>query len=123
MLCNMGDEDFASRMAAMWDGQAGVALFAPDAPTVQFGDFHFGRPLDSLPRPRHPMLLAWPVNNYWDTNTPRVQYGSMQLRYGFATFGSVDLPAIRQKAEIFRQPFLAWPITAKGRDGDQGHFR
>jgi len=24
-------------LAAMWDGQAGVALFMPDAPTVQFG--------------------------------------------------------------------------------------
>ena len=58
--------------AAIWDSQAGVALFASEAPAVQFGGFHFGPPLDALPRPRNPLLLAWPANNYWDTNTPRV---------------------------------------------------
>jgi len=109
--------------AAMWDDDAGVGLFAPDAPTVQFGDFHFGRPLDKLPRPTHPMLLAWPVNNYWDTNTPRVQPGRIHLRYGFVTFGKADLPALRKKAEIFRQPLLAWPVTMGGRGRDEGHFR
>ncbi len=110
-------------LAAMWDDRAGAALFVPDAPTVQFGDFHFSRPLDSLPRPCDPMLLAWPVNNYWDTNTPRVQYGSIHLRYGFATFGSFDLTALRQKAEVFRQPLLAWPVTRGGRAAEEGVFR
>jgi alpha-mannosidase len=109
--------------AAMWDSRAGVALFASDAPTVQFGDFHFGRPLDTLPRPQDPMLLAWPVNNYWDTNTPRVQAGRIHLRYGFFTFGSADLAALRRKAEAFRQPLLVWPVTTGGRDGDEGRLR
>lgn len=109
--------------AAMWDDDAGVGLFAPDAPTVQFGDFHFGRPLDRLPRPTHPMLLAWPVNNYWDTNTPRVQPGRIHLRYGFVTFGKADLPNLRKKAEIFRQPLLAWPVTMGGRGRDEGYLR
>jgi len=108
--------------AAMWDSNAGVALFAPDAPTVQFGDFHFGPPLDSLPRPGNPMLLAWPVNNYWDTNTPRVQYGRIHLRYGFVTFGRADLPALRTRAEVFRQPQLIWPVTTGGRGKDEGQF-
>jgi len=110
-------------LATMWDDHAGVGLFAPDAPTVQFGDFHFGRPLDSLPRPKHPMLLAWPVNNYWDTNTPRVQSGRIHLHYGFVTFGRADLPALRKKAEIFRQPQLIWPVTTGGRGRDEGNFR
>ena len=110
-------------LAAMWDEKGGVALFAPDAPTVQFGDFHFGRPLDRLPRPADPMLLAWPVNNYWDTNTPRVQAGRIQLRYGFVTFGKCDLAALRVRAELFRQPLLAWPITSGGRGRDEGRFR
>jgi hypothetical protein len=108
--------------AAMWDRQSGVALFAPDAPAMQLGGFHFGRPLDSLPRPENPQMLAWPVNNYWDTNTPRVQYGHIHLRYGFATFGQVDLPALRKQAEIFRQPQLAWPITVSGRGKDEGRL-
>jgi hypothetical protein len=109
--------------AAMWDGKSGVALFASEAPAMQLGDFHFGRPLDALPRPENPRLLTWPLNNYWDTNTPRVQYGHIHLRYGFTTFGQVDLVALRKKAETFRQPLLAWPITTGGRDKDEGLFR
>jgi hypothetical protein len=108
--------------AAMWDGESGVALLTPDAPVVQFGDFHFGPPLDSLPRPSNPLLLAWPVNNYWDTNTPQVQAGRVHLRYGFVTFGLVDLPALRRRAEIFRQPRLIWPVTTGGRDAGKGKF-
>ncbi len=109
--------------AAMWDDQAGVGLFAPDVPTVQFGDFHFGSPLETLPRPTNPLLLAWPVNNYWDTNTPRVQAGRIQIRYGFVTFGRADLAALRIQAELFRQPLLAWPVTTGGRGRDEGRFR
>ncbi len=108
--------------AAMWDNRAGVALFASESPVVQFGDFHFGRPLDTLPRPRDPMLLSWPVNNYWDTNTPRVQSGRIHLRYGFHTFGLADLAALRRKAEAFRQPLLVWPVTTGGSDGAEGTF-
>lgn len=110
-------------LATMWDDQGGVGLFTPDAPTVQFGDFHFGRPLDTLPRPSDPMLLSWPVNNYWDTNTPRVQSGRIQLRYGFFTFDRFDMTTLRKRAEVFRQPILAWPITSGGRDRDEGRFR
>jgi alpha-mannosidase len=74
---------------------------------VQFGDFHFGRPLETLPQPRTPMLLALPVNNYWDTNPPRAQYGGIHLRYVSWTFKKADLAAICGRAEKFRQPFLA----------------
>ncbi len=109
--------------AAMWDDHAGVALFASEAPAVQFGDFHFGPPLDALPRPRNPLLLSWPANNYWDTNTPRVQSGVIHLRFGLVTFGRVDLLALRTQAEVFRQPQLSWPITTGGRGNAEGHFR
>lgn len=109
-------------LATMWDGQAGVALFLPDAPLVQFGDFHFGRPLDAVPRPENPLLLAWPINNYWDTNTPRVQNGRILLHYGLITYGKTELAVLRQKAEIFRQPLLVWPVTTGGRDKAEGSF-
>lgn len=107
--------------AAMSDQRGGVALFTPDAPMVQFGDFHFGRPLDTLPRPRNPLLLAWPVNNYWDTNFPRVQAGRIRLRYGLMTFGGAPDPAaLRYASRKFRQPPLLWPVTANGRKPGQG---
>ncbi len=110
-------------MVTMWDDRSGVALLLPDAPTVQFGDFHFGPPLEALPRPKDPLLLAWPVNNYWDTNTPRVQSGRIQLRYGLVTYSKFDLPMLRKRAEIFRQPVLVWPITGGGRGRDEGRLR
>jgi hypothetical protein len=52
-----------------------------------------------------------------------VQYGRIHLRYGFGTFGKADLAAIRGRAEMFRQPFLAWPVTSGGRDRDEGKLR
>ena len=110
-------------LAAMWDDNGGVALFTPDAPMVQFGDFHFARPLDVLPRPAQPLLLAWPVNNYWDTNFPRVQAGHIRLRYGLLTFaGPADAAHLRAAAAQFRQPPLIWPVTTHGRQPAHGTF-
>lgn len=107
--------------AAMSDERGGVALFMPDAPMVQFGDFHFGRPLDALPRPRNPLLLAWPVNNYWDTNFPRQQCGRIRLCYGLLTFGgAADAVALRAASQKFRQPPLLWPVTSHGRNTGEG---
>jgi hypothetical protein len=111
----------AGTFAAMADDRGGVALFTPDAPMVQFGDFHFGRPLDSLPRPQNPLLLAWPVNNYWDTNFPRVQSGRIRLRYGLLTFGgSADFLQLGAAAQGFRQAPLIWPVTTGGKPAGQG---
>lgn len=107
--------------AAMSDERGGVALFTPDAPMVQFGDFHFGRPLDALPRPQNPLLLAWPVNNYWDTNFPRVQSGRIQLCYGLLTFGGpADAAKLSLAAQRFRQPSLIWPVTTGGKRAGHG---
>ena len=111
----------AETFAALSDDRGGVALFTPDAPLVQFGDFHFARPLDVLPRPENPLLLAWPVNNYWDTNFPRVQGGRIRLRYGLLPFGGpVDPAALRSASLKFRQPPLLWPVTRHGRISGQG---
>src|SRR4029077_11235086 len=68
--------------AAIAGADGGVALLSPDAPLVQLGDFHFGPPLDALPRPPNPLLLACAYNNYWDTNFPRVDSSRIRLRYG-----------------------------------------
>jgi len=107
-------------VAAMWDERFGVAIFSPDAPMAQFGDFHFGRPLDAVPRPENPLLLAWPMNNYWDTNFPRVQTGHVALKFGFLTFDNADASALQRAGRIFRQPALIWPVAAHGRAAGEG---
>ena len=111
----------AGTFAAMADDRGGVALFTPDAPMVQFGDYHFGRPLKRLPRPENPLLLAWPVNNYWDTNFPRVQNGRIRLSYGFLTFGGPADPAqLSAASQRFRQLSLIWPVTSGGKPAGHG---
>jgi hypothetical protein len=113
----------AETVAAMWDDDGGVALLTPDAPLVQFGDYHYGPPLDSVPRAENPLLLAWPVNNYWDTNFPLNQPGRFTLRYGLLTLNKMDAGVAREHAERFRQPSLIWPITSGGRAAGEGTLR
>jgi len=107
-------------VATLWNETGGVALFTHEAPMVQFGGYHFCRPMEKLPRPENPLLLAWPVNNYWDTNFPRIQSGRIRLRYGLLLFGKMTLADIRAHALRFRQPALAWPVTTGGRDEGSG---
>jgi hypothetical protein len=97
-----------------------VALMTPDAPLVQFGDFHFGPPLDAVPRVRDPLLLAWPANNYWMTNYPLVQAGRMRLRYGLSTHACWDENAITELAHEMRHAPLVWPVTTEGREPGTG---
>jgi alpha-mannosidase len=102
--------------AAIAGAEGGVALLTPDAPLVQFGDFHFGPPLDALPRPASPLLLAWAYNNYWDTNFPRVDSSRIRLRYGLLVLDPhPDLAAVRKHGHRFASPPLIWPVTGAGR--------
>jgi alpha-mannosidase len=92
-------------------GPAGrvAALFCPDAALVQAGGFGFGRLLGEVPRPEKPVLLAWPINNYWYTNYPLTQPGLTVLRYGFLTSAAADTAGLGQRAREFIHPLLAHP--------------
>jgi hypothetical protein len=95
----------------------GATLFCPDAPLVMPGDFHFGPPLESVPRPANPLLLAWPLNNYWNTNFPLSQPGRIRLRYGLRTHGPFDAAEAGRQAAAFANPILAHPLFS-GNDGE-----
>jgi hypothetical protein len=112
----------AQSAAVMWDERGAVALLTPDAPLIQFGDFHFGPPPDRIPREANPLLLSWPVNNYWDTNFPQVQTGRVRLRYGLLTLPTADLGEVAARAANLRSPVLTWPVTTGGRASSEGRL-
>ncbi len=80
----------AESFATMHSPDRGVALFCPDAPKAMAGGFYFGPTLAEVPRIANPLLLAWPLNNYWNTNFPLTQPGKIRLRYGLVTYGVFD---------------------------------
>jgi alpha-mannosidase len=112
----------AESFAAIGDESGAVVLLCPDAPLVQFGDFHFGPPLDEVPRPPKPLLLAWPVNNYWDTNFPRTETRTIRLRYGFVAVDELDEKAIGPHAARFAQPPFVWPVSGARIRESSGSF-
>jgi hypothetical protein len=105
-------------MAALHGGNRTAALVCPDATLVQPGGFFFGRLLREVPRRRNPLLLAWPLNNYWNTNFPFTQPGIIRLRYAFLTSGSFDAADLMARAGAFIHPLIVHPASREGtKDG------
>jgi hypothetical protein len=104
----------AESFVALHSATRGAALFCPDAPMVQAGGFHFGPPLERVPRNANPLLLAWPINNYWQTNFPLTQPGRICLRYGLLTHAPFDVSEVQRQAAAFAQPVLVHPAFGGG---------
>ena len=88
----------------------GVTLYCPDAPLVQIGNFNWARKQDSIPRPEHPLLLAWPMNNYWETNFRASQPGIVELRYSFVSHGRFDPVRTVLQAQQTWNPPVTHPV-------------
>lgn len=99
----------AKSYVAMHSADRGATLFCPDAPLAMAGGFNFGPPLEAIPRNADPLLLAWPMNNYWNTNFPLTQPGKHKFRYGLMTHGAFDASAARAHAAAFANPIIVHP--------------
>jgi hypothetical protein len=100
--------------AAIHTPDRGVTLYCPDAPMVQAGGFNFGRQHESIARDPHPLLLAWPMNNYWNTNFAQVQPGPVRFRYELATHGAFDAVRAVRQAQAVTTPVLEHPVYQIG---------
>jgi alpha-mannosidase len=72
---------------------------------VQIGDFNWAKKQDAIPRRANPLLLAWPMNNYWETNFRANQPGEVEFRYSFASHGAFDpARAVQEGQDTWNPP-------------------
>ena len=97
------------KSVSMFDGNGGVTLACPDTPMVQIGGFHFGKECKEIERQENPLLLAWPMNNYWCTNFAASQEGKHTFRYELTAFDRFDEKEAYQRG---LQAQKAWILGA-----------
>lgn len=89
----------------------GLTVVTPDVPLWMIGGFHFGRMIEHPPH--RPLLLAWPFNNYWDTNFRLSQPGRVTLRFWLYAHGPFDeAETIQQTQAVIHKPLLI-PTTGQ----------
>jgi hypothetical protein len=67
------------------NGEYGMTVATPENPMVQLGDFHFAHNQQDITLERA-MLLGWVTNNYWETNFPGAQPGTVTARYAIQPY-------------------------------------
>lgn len=93
------------------DGLYGATLYCPDAPMIQVGGFNFALDRKEIPRQENPLLLAWPMNNYWFTNFKANQPGPVTFRYSFELFSGTFNPVETEiKSRAVSSPLLTHPV-------------
>ncbi|MEX2382037.1 MAG: hypothetical protein WD490_06620 [Opitutales bacterium] len=66
--------------AGMHDAENCWRMRSTDVPMVMLGDFHFrSKLMQPVDRPPNPLLISWVANNYWFTNFPCAEPGTVRL--------------------------------------------
>jgi hypothetical protein len=97
--------------AAMHSSDKCAAVFNAEAPLMQLGNFNFGRIDSQIERQSNPLLIAWPLDNYWETNFPAAQPGKISIRYGFQTYKQFQPEIVATDAEGFSSGVVIHPVA------------
>jgi hypothetical protein len=90
-------------------GDKGATLYCPDAPMVQIGNFNYAKKSRQVTKRENPLLLAWPLNNYWETNFRASQPGYIELNYCFRSHGPFTVQAAYKEGRKVATPLEIHP--------------
>jgi hypothetical protein len=89
---------------AVGDDAGATVVASPDVPLVQVNGINTGMWQETLP-PHTGLVMSWALNNYWFTNFPARQGGTLRYRYSLAALpGPFDPAAAALFAAHLRQP-------------------
>jgi alpha-mannosidase len=101
--------------AESWVAVAGaegcLVLACPDAPLFQVGGFNYGRGIKNAGGLDQAFLLAWPMNNYWNTNFRASQPGFIRLRYELTWLNQFDPAECARFGASCARPVLFHPVA------------
>lgn len=78
---------------------------------AQLGNFNWTNTANNIERQKDPLLLAWPLDSYWETNFPVTQPGKISLRFGFQTVDTFNAADAARQAAGFSQGLQLHPLA------------
>ncbi|GAA5038229.1 hypothetical protein HNP84_003297 [Thermocatellispora tengchongensis] len=91
-------------------GGGAIAWTSADAPLFTAGDIVRGAWPERF-EPASGAIFSWVMNNYWPTNTPPEQDGSLTLRYAFAPLPAFDPVAAGRLGREVRAAAMVSEVT------------
>jgi hypothetical protein len=98
--------------------QGCITLACPDAPLFQLGGFNYGREQCEGSKINQALVLAWPTNNYWNTNFRASQPGHLRFQYELEWTPAYSPAGAARFAASVARPVIFHPVTSMNEGSD-----